>query len=473
MKKIALYLFLAYAYQTLSQEIVVPPYLQPGDVSSLNKEEKVLIWQTDSVAGSYTVEYVKGKFEAGVKPSLAKISSVKLFLKNKTSLLYRAHLSKLQFDELYSYRVVLTGKIIAENTFTSRSKQPASRFAVFGDCGHGNENQAAIAYQVHQQKPQFVLVTGDNVYYRGLEHEYRKSFFPYYTSPEASPEKGAPLMSSIPFYMVVGNHDIGGDDLDKHSGGLAYFYYSDLPLNAPIPESTLQVKGEAAKVKAFKKNTGARFPGMTNYSFDYGNVHIVCLDANVYVNPLDHLLKEWLVMDLQRSKADWKIVAYHHPAFNASKAHYDDQLMRLLAPVLEELRVDLVLTGHVHNYQRSVPLKFDPKKNKDGTMYVISKEGQVDGKFTLDSTFDGITNTKPNGIIYIVTGAGGAPLYDKQYTNNPALWKHDPPDNWAPFTVKMISDIHSFTMIETTKEKLILKQLDAKGNVFDEISVTK
>ena len=77
------------------------------------------------------------------------------------------------------------------------------------------------------------------------------------------------------------------------------------------------------------------------------------------------------------------------------------------------------------------------------------------------------------GFIYIVTYAGGAPLYDKHYTNNPALWKHDPPSNWAPFTVKMISDIHSFTIIETTKEKLILKQLDAKGNVIDEISVTK
>ena len=233
------------------------------------------------------------------------------------------------------------------------------------------------------------------------------------------------------------------------------------------------MKGDPAKVKAFKKNAGSRFPAMTNYSFDYGNVHIVCLDANTYINPLDHSLKEWLILDLQKSKADWKMVAYHHPAFNASKAHYDDQLMRLLSPVLEELKVDLVLTGHVHNYQRSVPLKFDPKKNEDGTMYVISKEGQVDGKFTLDSTFDGITNTKPNGIIYIVTGAGGAPLYDKHYTNNPALWKHDPPSNWAPFTVKMISDVHSFTMIETTKEKLNLKQLDAKGNLLDEFSVTK
>jgi hypothetical protein len=147
--------------------------------------------------------------------------------------------------------------------------------------------------------------------------------------------------------------------------------------------------------------------------------------------------------------------------------------MRLLSPIFEQLGVDLVLTGHVHNYQRSVPLTFDPKKNEAGTQYVITEEGHVDGKFTLDEIYDGVTNTKPKGIIYIVSGAGGAPLYDSSISGNPELWKHEPPENWVPFTKKLVSDINSFTLIETEGKKLTLKQLDTQGVAFDQIIMTK
>jgi acid phosphatase type 7 len=454
-----------------AQEILVPPYLQPGNASALNREQKVLIWQTDSVPGKFKVEYIQKT--DGEKTSLAKTTSDKLSLKNKTTFLYRANLGGLKFDSEYSYKVSLNDKVIADGTFTTRTKTRQTKFAVFGDCGAGTPQQAEVIYQVFQQKPQFVLVTGDNVYRSGLESEYRKNFFPYYTSSEANPLTGAPIMKSIPFYMLLGNHDVYGSDFDKTPDGLAYFYYNDLPLNGPPTELTVKVTGNADLVKAFKSNTGSRFPKMSNFSFDYGNVHIVCLDANPYANPLDPMLVQWLAEDMKNSKADWKIVSYHHPGFNSSKAHYDYQQMRLLSPVLEQLGVDLVLTGHVHNYQRTVPLKFEPKLDSTGTRYVMSDEGRVDGKFTLDEKFDGITNTKPNGIIYIVTGAGGAPLYDRSLSEKPDLWKHDPQQNWVPFTTKIVSDRHSYTMIETDGKKLVLKQHDSKGVVFDEITVTK
>jgi hypothetical protein len=454
-----------------AQQILVPPYLQPGNTSTLAKEQKILIWQTDSIPGTYKVEFAMSA--VGQKVSLAKTSFIKLSLNNKTTFLYRAILAGLKFDSKYSYKVLLNDHMVSEGGFNTRSKKPQTKFAVFGDCGAGTPQQAEIAYQVFQQNPQFVLVTGDNVYRSGLESEYRKNFFPAYTSPEAGPLTGAPLMQSIPFYMLLGNHDVFGADFDKTPDGLAYFYYNDVPLNGPSPELTVTVKGNADLVKAFKSNNGARFPKMSNFSFDQGNVHIACLDANPYANPLDPALVEWLVNDLRYSKADWKIVSYHHPGFNSSKAHYDYQQMRLLSPVLEQLGVDLVLNGHVHNYQRSVPLTFDPKKDSTGTHYVISPEGRVDGKFTIDEKYDGVTNTKPKGIIYIVTGAGGAPLYDTSLSGKPELWKHDPQQNWVPFTAKIVSNMHSFTMIETMGKRLVLKQYDAKGVLFDEITITK
>jgi hypothetical protein len=461
------------SFYSLSQEILVAPYIQPGNASSLSNEEKVVIWQTDSVPGSFHVYYTQGTFAESKKISNAKISVTELYLNRKTTFLYRARLPKLQFDNRYSYRVSLSNKTIAENWFYTRTKKSQTRFVVFGDGGQGTPQQAAIAYQVYQQKPQFVLITGDNVYSNGLENEYRKNFFPYYIASEASIDVGAPLMNTIPFYLLPGNHDVRSADFNKFPDGLAYFYYNDLPLNGPRQELTLTPVGDKDVVKAFKKNAGPRFPRMVNYSFDHGNVHIACLDANDYVNPVNAELIAWLKEDLNGSKADWKIVAFHHPGFNSSKAHYDYQIMRLLSPVLENLNVDLVLNGHVHNYQRSLPLKFSPKQNEEGTQYIVSPEGRVDGVFTLDKEYDGINNTRPNGIIYIVTGAGGAGLYDKALSNNPDLWTHSPNENWVPFTVKMISDRHSFTLIETEAKRLTLKQLDTQGEIIDSITIIK
>ncbi len=476
MSRLFLFFLSVFVLQSaFAQSILVPPYIQPGNTSTLAREQKVIIWQTDSIPGTFKVEFALGSsLTSAEKPLTTKVSFVKLNLLNKTTFLYRATLPNLQFDQTYVYKVSLNDLTIAENTFDTRTKKPQTKFAVFGDCGIGSPQQAQIAYQVYQQKPQFALITGDMVYSYGREVEYRARFFPYYLTPVAIPNRGAPLMKSIPFYMMLGNHDIYSANFDKHPDGLAYFYYNDLPLNAPIPSLTVKAEGtNTALIRAFEKNTSPRYPKIANYSFDYGNVHIAVLDANYYINPLDPAMVDWLKSDMKTSKADWKIVAYHQPAFNSSPTHYEYQIMRLLAPICEDLGVDMVLTGHVHNYQRTVPLKFDPAIDANTKRYVVSDAGSVDGKFTLDTRFDGITNTRPDGIIYIVSGAGGAALYDRQISGNPDLWRKGTPENWAPYTTKLISDVHSFTMIETDGKKLTLKQLDADGNTLDSITITK
>jgi hypothetical protein len=281
-------------------------------------------------------------------------------------------------------------------------------------------------------------------------------------------------MNTIPFYMLLGNHDTRVDSVnDKNPGSLAYFYYNDLPLNAPVTTLTVAIHGDRKLIKAYKKNTKPRFPGMANFSFDCGNVHITCLDANYYVNPLDPILVDWLRRDIGQSKADWKIVAFHQPGFNSSNAHYEEQVMRLLSPLFEKLKVNLVLSGHVHNYQRSLPLLFAPQKNETGDRYIISPEGKVNGTFTLDKKFDGNSNTNAEGIIYIVTGSGGDGLYDINQSDKPELWKHEPKENWEPFTQKFISNKYSFTLIETKGKELNLLQIDQTGKVIDQIKITQ
>jgi hypothetical protein len=461
-------LLIILTFQCFSQKIQVTPYIQPGNAPTLLREEKVIIWQTDSLPASFVVEFgTNNRYNQS-----ASVRSTSLNLQTAHPVIYRAVLSDLQFNKRYSYRVKMNGVIVAKASFSTRTTKASSRFVVFGDCGVGSTAQAKIAYQTYLQKPQFVLITGDNVYQRGRVSEYSKNYFPYYNATDLSPLKGAPLMSSVPFYVAVGNHDVGASDLDAYPDGLAYFYYSDLPLNAPAFKQTVTAKGKGERVAEFKKATGPRYPNMANYSFDHGNVHIVCIDANVYMKPFEQEFLAWLENDLKSSTAKWKIVNYHQPGFNSSEAHYNQQWMRAVAPLFERSGVDLVVTGHVHNYQRSHPLKFAPALTSTGKP-VIDSTGRVDGSFTLDTAFDGKKNTTPKGILYIVTGAAGAGLYDTAFSNKPEKWVHKPVANWVPFTAKFTSHVHSFSLVETAGNKLSFKQLDVEGKLVDEITIRK
>ena len=177
-----------------------------------------------------------------------------------------------------------------------------------------------------------------------------------------------------------------------------------------------------------------------------------------------------MIEDLADSKdAVWHFVLYHHPGFSSSREHFEQQQMRLLAPVFEKGKVDIVFNGHVHNYQRSFPLQFVP--DKKGTLLVGGKENKtvrgrvVTGKWTLDKSFDGKTNKKPKGVIYVVSGAGGQTLYNPE--------QQAEPDTWQKFTGKFISKIHSFTVVDVKGKTLKLKQVDVNGKAVDAVEITK
>ena len=91
--------------------------------------------------------------------------------------------------------------------------------------------------------------------------------------------------------------------------------------------------------------------------------------------------------------------------------------------------------------------------------------GRVAGQWTLDKTFDGLTHTRPNGVLYLVTGAGGNSLYNPEQQNNPASWKE--------FTVKYIADTHSLTAVDVNGKTLTLRQISQSGKELDHFTLTK
>jgi len=445
------------------------PYLQLGDAPQLaDRESLTLLWQTRDADSVWAVEYrlVPGRqWTRAAAPTMRRIAVSGI----SPHRLYRAALTGLRPGAPFEYRVLKEGAPV----FTARARarkaahQPY-RFVVFGDCGAGTPAQKEIAWQTFRAKPDFVFVTGDIVYSHGRISEYRERYFPVYNAEKASPATGAPLLRSTLFLAAPGNHDIATRDLDRYPDGLAYFLYWAQPLNGPLDAqgaaNTPTLNGAEENRNAFRAAAGPHYPRMANFSFDYGNAHWTVIDANRYVDWTDPALRAWVEQDLAAAtNATWRFVGFHHPGFNSSRAHFDDQRMRLLADLFERGGVDIVFTGHVHNYQRTFPLRFRVQPDPEGRF--VSANGHVVGRWTLDRRFDGKTRTQPDGVIYLVTGAGGARLYDPEQQADPA--------SWQPFTHKFISAIHSLTVVDVNGKRLTVRQISKDGRELDRFVVTK
>ena len=466
------------------------PYLQLGDSPKLSSPESlVLLWHTTNVPANWTAEVRTAKDPEwrGVAPPssqtviapagpaiVAGVNGAKTNAPPSPAIdphfVYRARLTGLPPGEEFSYRVLKDGKPVFESRARARKSAAQSyRFVLFGDCGQGTPSENAIAYQASLAKPDFIFIPGDIVYSSGRISEYRTKFFPTYNADQASPEVGASLLRSVPFIAAPGNHDTALNNYLRFPDALAYFLYWDQPLNGPIAvpgsvKTSHVLTGNSEAQPSFLEAAKPRYPRMANFSFDYGNSHWTVLDANVYMDWTNPALREWLARDLEAARsATFRFVAFHQPGFNSAHEHFTDQWMRTLSPIFEAKHVDIVFAGHVHNYQRSFPLTFTPKPQENGA--VMGPRGEVAGEWQLDHTFRDGNNARPKGVIYIVSGAGGAGLYNPEQEADPA--------SWQPFTDKFLSQQHSFSVVDVSGKTFRLSQVSESGKEIDSFQIVK
>ena len=453
-----------------SPDFLVKPYLQLGKKASPHSIQ--LLWHAPVSNDSWLAEY-KNNDETEWRRSEGQVYS-KVAVGSVTPFyVYSANFSSLKAGITFQYRVSRNGKVVFNSEAKSlKSAVQSYRIAISGDMGAGTGTSKKIAYEIFKAKPDMVAIAGDIVYNRGLVSEYNTKFWPVYNKDDAD-TLGAPLMRSIPFVAAVGNHDALTREIDRFPDALAYYHFWEQPLNGPNgKEGSAFVPalfGSDANKKAFYDGAGDKYPRMSNFSFDYGNAHWTVIDSNPYVDWNDSTLRDWLAKDLATAaNTTWRFVLYHHPCFNSSRAHYEQQQMRLITPILEKGKVDLVFAGHVHNYQRTYPLTFVP--DNLGSQLVAGTSNTrigktVNGRWTLDKSFNGKRNTKPNGIIYITTGAGGQGLYNPEQTKDK--------DSWQKFTTVFESRVHSYTVMDVNGNTLVLRQLDINGKEVDRLKITK
>ncbi len=432
MRPLATILFVGVASATLfAQHVTVPPYVQLGvDDQSHAAKSLTIVWH-GSAPGKWSVRFRTESGRAAEVTATDDPVRVKGIANHEV---LSATIGGLKAGEAIKYSVHVGGEVVAKGA-TRAPKNGPIRVAVMGDCGRNSKGQRLVAGVIRDQKPDMTLIVGDIVYPNGRMSEYGPNFYAMMNSAKY------PLMQGTLTVAATGNHDTAYRNLTKYPDGLGYYAYWRQPLNGP--EVKFPVKGSA---QALLAAAGGVTDRRANFAFDNGPVHWVILDSNTYADWKRTDLRRWLADNLKNTRKPWTMVAFHHIPFHSSKKHAGDTMMRAVADLFTKYKVDLVLAGHVHNYQRTYPIHF-----------------QSNG-FVIDKSFDGVRVLQPKGTIYVCTGAGGGELYDQKLADDSA--------KWLPFTAVYKAGFGA-SFLDISARTLTLTHLDSAGHEKDRIRIEK
>lgn len=262
------------------------------------------------------------------------------------------------------------------STFRDEAK-PYFSFLAFGDSGSGSEEQLELAAQMEKFRPDFAVHTGD-ILSDGLDEDADDQYFTPY----------AGLLSKAPFFLALGNHDYGREF--RTPGGKGFLKANFTPFHS-VPYTGLPPH---------------------YYFFDQAHARFFVLDTNAFggakfAPELTQGSKQYKWLEHFLSKASdktWKFVVLHHPLYSTGAHPPTEELVKALEPLFLKYKVDLVLQGHDHDYERTLPIK------------------------------DGLPD-EAAGIIYITLGGGGNQLYI-QRRNEDWSAKFLPVYHFAIFDVK-------------------------------------
>jgi predicted phosphodiesterase len=236
-----------------------------------------------------------------------------------------------------------------------------------GDSRSGPKIFDKITDKMASHKPNFALYLGDLAFKK--DYNYWEDEF-FITNNEN-------FIANVPFYNAVGNHEGWKQNTEA---------FTDAPKSA-------------SNHKAY-------------YSFDWGDIHFLMLSTEHSISAGTAQYK-FAVEDLKNSKAKWKIVSFHIPAYGAGAHGENKNMIEFSKNVIDKNNVTMVLTGHSHFYQHN----------------------------------------KVNGISHFILGGGGSPLY---------------PPATNDYTLKSEKKYH-YALFDVTVKQIKMTIIDKDGNKLDEI----
>ncbi len=278
-------------------KILMQPYLQAMDSRDYSV---AVLTETDSPQ-SIIVGYSYGN-----KTKFDTSHSYKLTTEN--TYIHRNYLRNLTPFVQYTYWIVDNGNKLYETTFYSPAgnNQPFT-FGIFGDMRSGVKKHNQIVQLLTKRNPAFSVYLGDLCY--KSDYSYWKDEF--FTNNELN------LIAKVPFSNAVGNHE------------------------------------------GWKPNTEAFLEGVPKvsnhhayYDYYYGDIHFIVISTEHRFGKGSEQYN-FLKNVLENSKGKFKVVSMHIPAYAGGGHGENKKLIELSRDLFVPNKVDLVLTGHIHNYQRS------------------------------------------------------------------------------------------------------------------------
>jgi Bacterial Ig domain/Calcineurin-like phosphoesterase/Purple acid Phosphatase, N-terminal domain len=356
----------------LATNVTRGPYLQMGTTTSM-----VICWRT-ATPGDSRVRY---------GTSLSNLNLIAVDTAATTE--HRVTLTGMSPNTKYYYSfgtssLTLGGGDPTHFFVTSPAAAKPTRIWVLGDAGTAGEGQRLTrdAYYnfTGSRFTDLWLMLGDNAYDFGSDSDYQRGIFNVYPMT---------LRQSV-LWPAIGNHDSAG--LPNPVKPLPFHNIFVLPQN-----------GEAGGIASGTEDY---------YSFNYGNIHFVCLDSFTSARAPGSPMLSWLQNDLANNSKDWVIAFWHHPPYSKGSHNSDTEeelveMRQYLLPILENHGVDLVLCGHSHGYERSYLL--DGHYGVSGTFTGSMKKNDGDGRPAGAGAY-----TKPTlgpaphgGTVYVVAGNAG------------------------------------------------------------------
>lgn len=259
--------------------------------------------------------------------------------------LYEAKVTGLPASTSYQYFVQYDGQDSPMGTFTTApTGAEPFRFAVNGDNRSDSAGHASVVQATLPFAPDFVLNTGDI-----SDMTNYTDFF----------NVEQDLLRNSVIFPAPGNHDVAS----------LYQYGFDRP---------------------------------DHYAFRWGNAFFVSIstDADYSVGSSQYT---WVQQQLAAAKADatvkWIVACHHYPVYSSGTTHGSTQaVIDSLNGLYKQYAVDLVFTGHEHNYERV---------EKDGIVYVVSGGGGV-GTYPLGSPVSGHQYGESTRHVVIIDVDGGS-----------------------------------------------------------------
>ncbi|XP_010678957.2 purple acid phosphatase 6 isoform X1 [Beta vulgaris subsp. vulgaris] len=288
----------------------------------------IISWVTPDERHPDVVRYWSANDPSDVKTSHSQISTYRYY-NYSSGYIHHATIRKLEYDTKYYYELG-KGDSVRQFSFTTPPRSGPDvpyTFGIMGDLGQTYASNSTLGHYMANPKGQTVLFVGDLSYADDFpQHDQRK-----WDSWGRFIENSAAYQ---PWIWTAGNHELDfAPEIGEYMPFKPYLHRYHVPY----------------------KQSGSASPLW--YSIKRGPAYIIVLSSYSAFTKYTPQYN-WFQAELEkvdRHETPWLIVLMHTPLYNSDNYHYmEGESMRVIfEPWMVSFKVDLVLAGHVHAYERS------------------------------------------------------------------------------------------------------------------------